>query len=205
MSDEQERENTVAPGVRRRSIQTGDVPEGLRHRYYVDGRGGAGLGFYVDAQIKTPAFRDQGRKLATRRNDPNAIRDMIAVARHRDWAIIVVSGSAGFRREAWLASRVTGLEVRGYRPTERDVQELERRERRTRERRSDDGAQLAGKIVSAVIRERVASPDAQSRIVEAAQSRIAELVARGARIVPPPIGRSPPSAARPARERVRGR
>lgn len=185
MSDEQERENTVTPAVKRRSLQAGDVPERLQNRYYVDGRGGSGLGFYVDAQVNKPAFRDQGRKLATRRNDPNAIRDMIAIARHRDWTIVVVAGTPTFRREAWLASRAAGLEVRGYRPTERDLQELERRERQTPELRRDAGAMLAGKVVEAVVRERVTSPETQHRIVERAQSRIAELVARGARIVPP--------------------
>ena len=41
--------NSLAPGVRNRSTAEGDVPETLRRRYYVDGRGGAGLGFYADA------------------------------------------------------------------------------------------------------------------------------------------------------------
>jgi hypothetical protein len=58
--------------------------------------------------------------------DPNAIRDMAAIAHHRGWSIVKAQGSAEFRREAWLAGRSLGLEVRGYRPTERDLQDLHR-------------------------------------------------------------------------------
>ena len=205
MSDERERENAIEPAVRQRSVQAGDVPERLRHRYYTDGRGGAGLGFYVDALVKTPAFRDQGRKLATRRNDPNAIRDMIAVAKHRNWTSVVVAGSSSLRREAWLASRAAGLEVRGYRPTERDVQELARRQQRAPNRGREAAAELASKIVGAVVRARVTSPAGQQRIVEAAQSRIAELIARGARSVPPTLNPARARAQTSHRERVKGR
>ena len=104
--------NSLAPGVRNRSTAEGDVPETLRRRYYVDGRGGAGLGFYADATVKAPAFRDAGRQLVAARNDPNAIRDMTAIARHRGWTIVVAKGEVGFRREAWLAGRAVGLEAR---------------------------------------------------------------------------------------------
>lgn len=85
------------------------------------GRGGAGLGFYIDAKVTEPAFRDRSRQLVAARSDPNAIRDMTAIAEHRGRTIVVAQGSANFRREAWLAGRTVGTEVRGYRPTERDV------------------------------------------------------------------------------------
>src|SRR5258708_6465004 len=127
MADDPETPNTLTSTTRGRSDVEGDVPELLRRRYYVDGRGGAGLGFYADAKIATPAFRDRGRQLTATRSDPNTIRDMTAIAQHRGWTIVMARGSTGFRREAWLAGRTMGIEVRGYRPTERDVQELDRR------------------------------------------------------------------------------
>lgn len=188
--------NTVAPAVRKRSVAPGDVPEHLRRRYFLDGRGGAGLGFYADAQVKAPAFRDQGRKLATARNDPNAIRDMTAIAKHRGWTIVVVTGSEAFRREAWIASRAAGLEVRGYRPTERDLQALDRRvERmgdgsdRQRTRRPDrvadaqanSNAQASLRIVESVVRSRIAEPSRQEQILRGARERIAVWLERGAR------------------------
>lgn len=205
MSDEPEAQNSLRPAVKERSTQAGDVPEALRQRYYVDGRGGAGLGFYHDAQVKTPAFRDTGKRLEARRSDPHAIRAMTQIAQHRGWSIVVAQGSQSFRREAWLQGRALGLEVRGYRPTERDMQELDRRARKTPERSLFEGSERAARVIGAVVRERVASPEAQHRIVEKAQSRMADLVASGARIVPPPLGRDRILDPRPTRERVRGR
>lgn len=198
--------NSLAPGVRNRSTAEGDVPDILRRRYYVDGRGGAGLGFYPDATVKAPAFRDAGRQLVTARNDPNAIRDMTAIALHRGWTIVVAKGEAGFRREAWLAGRAVGLEVRGYRPTERDIQELDRRidRRLSKEVRSgrsgpatsdrtrasdpegDRGARSRLRTVETVVRARVAERSSQERIIAQARGRIADWLERGARFAPLP-------------------
>lgn len=199
--------NTLAPGVRNRSTAEGDVPETLHRRYYVDGRGGAGLGFYADATVKAPAFRDAGRQLVAARNDPNAIRDMTAIARHRGWTIVVAKGETGFRREAWLAGRAAGLEVRGYRPTERDIQELDRRidrrlskEARLRRTQSATGDQTRAshpegdrdarsrlRAVETVVRARVAERSSQERIIAQARGRIADWLERGARFAPMPM------------------
>jgi hypothetical protein len=137
----------------------GDVSDAIQRRYFTDDRGGPGRGFYVDASVARPAFRDRGDQLASDRGDPNAIRDMAEIARHRGWLIVTARGSTEFRREAWLAGRQAGLEVGGYQPTERDLQELERRrERRERgeQRRElqqegrDDRRQRAGGTRDAV-------------------------------------------------------
>lgn len=208
MADDPAVPNAMSPGGRSRSVAEGDVPEALRRRYYVDGRGGAGLGFYVDAKVAAPAFRDRGRQLVAARSDPNAVRDMTAIARHRGWSIIVAQGTASFRREAWLTGRTAGIEVRGYRPTERDVQELDRRiaarDRSDRERedgrsrrhdqrssREDPGAQSRLRVVEAVVRARVANPSAQDRILAAARSRIADWLQLGARFEPLRAGGRP--------------
>lgn len=222
--------NSLTPGVRGRSTVQGDVPERLRRRYYLDGRGGAGLGFYADANIQAPAFRDKGRQLAAAKSDPNAIRDMTAIAQHRGWTIVAVRGSASFRREAWLAGRTVGIEVRGYRPTERDVQALDRRidrrnaarersERvrnhaeedrspvpptdRERTRQGSDGRDQL-RIVETVVRARVAETAAQERILARARKRIAGWLERGARFEPQHMERSARSADR-NRELQRGR
>lgn len=187
MPDNAPSENTISATDRSRSATVGDVPEAIRRRYYTDERGGPGLGFYVDATVVRAAFRDQGKRLSVDRADPNAIRDMAEIAKHRGWAIITVRGSAEFRREAWLTGRSLGLEVQGYRPRERDLQELERRAAR-RELRADQRVEAAGRsqlrVVDAVVRERVQSPDGQRRIMDAARARIAEWLERGATFEP---------------------
>lgn len=208
MADDAPALNTLTTTTKGRSIVEGDVPDALRRRYYVDGRGGAGLGFYVDAEIPKPAFRDQGRHLVAERSDPNTIRDMTIIAQHRGWTIVMARGSPSFRREAWLAGRATGIEVRGYRPTERDVQELDRRidrrmaaenrrqqsregrndaDRTDRERGNagaDQAAESRLRVVEAVVRSRVMERSAQDRINAAARKRVANWLERGAQFTP---------------------
>lgn len=216
-----EPENTIAVADEAGSNRKGDVPEALRRRYFVDERGGPGLGFYVDARAETPAFRDQGRRLAASRPDPNAIRDMVAIAQHRGWKAVVVEGEADFRREAWLAAQTLGIEVKGYRPTERDRQDLERRlaasdRRAARERADLPDADRAPRgpsaavnanlrIVESVVRSRVTEPAAQARVLATARERLARWLEQGARVQAVPVA----PAAQPdlvvRRERQRAR
>ncbi|MCR5877586.1 LPD7 domain-containing protein [Phenylobacterium sp. J367] len=199
--------NQIDSEGRGRSVSKGDVPDLLRRRYFTDERGGPGLGFYADARIQTAAFRDLGARLVTPRSDPNAIRDMAAVAQHRGWTVVVLHGEKDFRREAWLTASALGLEARGYQPTERDRQELERRqaalvrktaraaeaghERGDREPR-DGGAAGQGsmRIVEAVVRARIGDRPSQDRILSAARERLASWLEKGARLQPVEVARS---------------
>ncbi|MFZ3005910.1 MAG: LPD7 domain-containing protein [Phenylobacterium sp.] len=207
MPDEIDRNQIDSEG-RARSTHKGDVPDTLKRRYYFDERGGPGLGFYADARIQTAAFRDLGTRLTSSRSDPNAIRDMAAVARHRGWSVVVVHGEADFRREAWLNATALAIEVRGYQPTERDRQELERRqaalvrsaarkaaERPERGDRGDRDNANAGRsnmrIVEAGVRARVGDRAAQDRILSAARERLASWLQQGMRIRPVEVARSP--------------
>jgi hypothetical protein len=208
MPDSSPGKQTIEPGGRERRGRIGDVPDAIRRRYYTDDRGGPGQGFYVDATVARPAFRDRGHQLAADRADPNAIRDMTAIARHRGWLNVTARGSSEFRREAWLAGRQAGLEVRGYQPTERDLQELERRRERrergelrrelnqereedrrersdslrgrTRSLREDRRGAAQMRVVEAVVRARVQDNDGQRRILNQARARIADWLERGA-------------------------
>jgi hypothetical protein len=198
--------NQIDSEGRGRSTSKGDVPDPLRRRYFLDDRGGPGLGFYADARIQTAAFRDLGARLVTPRSDPNAIRDMAAVAHHRGWTVVVVHGETDFRREAWLTATALGMEVRGYQPTERDRQEFERRqaalvrkaartadarpERGDREVRDSAAAGRANmRIVEAVVRARVSDRPAQDRILTAARERLASWLEQGVRVRPVEVAR----------------
>jgi hypothetical protein len=203
--------NTVGAVGARAQGALGDIPERLRRRYFTEERAREHR-FYVDAQVKTPVFLDRGRKLIAPRSDPNAVRDMVAIAQHRGWSIVDVRGTPGFRREAWLASRSVGLEVRGYQPTERDLQELDRRregharldarlkelERGVAAGGSHRGAADRLKVVEAVVKSRIVEPAVQDRVLSRARERVAEMLERGAGFVP---SRDRPAA----RERRRSR
>jgi hypothetical protein len=213
MPDELET-NAIGGEGRRRSTEEGDIPDAIRRRYYVDGRRGAGIGFYADARIQTPAFRDRGGQLIAARGDPNAVRDMTAIAQHRGWSTVAVRGSVDFRREAWLAAMTIGIDVRGYRPTERDLQELERREaaqvrREARAPARSDGVPAAVRqkmaIVESVVRARVPEPSAQDRILNSARERIARWLEQGARFEPIDVIRGPAADRHTDRRRERQR
>lgn len=215
--------NQIDSEGRGRSTSKGDVPDPLRRRYYLDDRGGPGLGFYADARIQTAAFRDLGARLVTPRSDPNAIRDMAAVAHHRGWTVVVVHGEADFRREAWLTASALGMEVRGYQPSVRDRQELERRQAaltrkaaRTADARPErgdrevrDSAEVGRtnmRIVEAVVRARVGDRPAQDRILTAARERLASWLEQGVRVRPVDVARSQAQQeTHHSRERQRGR
>jgi len=122
--------NVVTPDADARSVRKGDIPDALRRRYLTDTRGGPGIGYFVDTTVTVAAFRDHGRRLTATRTQPQVVRDLIAIAKHRDWTTVRVQGAPEFRRDVWLSGTLAGLEVRGYRPTERDLQDLARRKER---------------------------------------------------------------------------
>lgn len=188
----------------------GDLPERIHRRYFTTTKLGAPFAFYTDARSKAPAFRDHGGRLSTDRNDPAIIRDLVAIAKHRDWATIAVRGQTDFRREVWITARSAGLDVRGYQPSERDLQDLTRRN--GRQPRSEEpqperpeiatplaagaGSATRLKIVDAVVRDRIVEPAVQARILAAARERIADWLERGARFASPALyqgrDRAPP-------------
>lgn len=109
------------------SLEAGNVPDSVRKRYYADKAKWSGEpAFFTTAQAKDPAFRDQGRRLVTATESQEVVRDLVAIAQHRNWDRIHVTGSEEFRRSVWIEASQKGLEVRGYKPNDRDLQELDR-------------------------------------------------------------------------------
>ena len=187
--------NQIDAGPPAASTRPGDVPERLRRRYYTNTQSGPGLGFYVDATATAAAFRDQGRRLSTSRNDPQVVRDLVAIAAHRGWHTLGVRGQTDFRREVWLTARAAGLEVRGYEPTPRDEQDLARRLQRAGRDANEQvkhrqagldapGARDRMQIVQTVVRNRIVEPSEQARILAAARTRLANWLERGAHFDP---------------------
>jgi hypothetical protein len=173
--------NIVEPQARAMSAIVGDVPERTRRRYLTEAAPGS-LAFYVDATTPTAAFRDHGRRLSTERNDPQAVREIVEIARHRGWDAIRVSGTAGFRREVWRVGTAAGLEVRGYRPTERDRQDAARHPRREPQRQPlTPGAESRFRVVESVVRNKIVEGSEQDRILGLARQRLAAWLERGAR------------------------
>ncbi|WP_108610797.1 LPD7 domain-containing protein [Aminobacter sp. MSH1] len=89
---------------------------------------------FKDQPAKT-AFRDDGNVLKTATNDDRVAKAMVTMAEAKGWKTISVSGHPDFRREAWLEASLRGMEVKGYKPQQQDLQDLaalrERQERNT--------------------------------------------------------------------------
>jgi putative DNA primase/helicase len=87
------------------------VPEHVRKRFVQ-------IGKHYHFPDGARAFTDRGSRLTTPSENTEVIRSLIAIAEARGWSEITVRGTERFRKEAWFAARLAGLEVRGHRPTE---------------------------------------------------------------------------------------
>jgi len=98
------------PAVPRSASGSDTLPESVRQRfvqvrnkyYFPDG---------------ARAFTDRGNRLTTPSENTEVVRSLIAIAKAREWDEIIVSGTERFRKDAWFAARLAGLDVRGYKPS----------------------------------------------------------------------------------------
>lgn len=109
------------------SFDAGNMPDAVQRRYYSQSSRWSGEpAYFTTPNAEKPAFRDRGNHLVTDNESREVVKDLVAVAQHRGWERIQVGGSETFRRAVWLEAAEHGLEVRGYKPTDRDLQELDR-------------------------------------------------------------------------------
>ena len=87
----------------------------------------AGDKYYSPNNPKVVAFVDRGDKLETPSSAPQIAKSLVAIAEARGWDELRVKGTDAFRREVWLDASSKGIHVDGYKPTELDKGELERR------------------------------------------------------------------------------
>lgn len=93
----------------------GDVPE--RVDVYKNGAPG-----------NQPIFQDRGETLRAIDTSIETVKAMADLAAHRGWDRIEISGGdAVFQRASWMELNARGIETTGYKPNERDLQELGRR------------------------------------------------------------------------------
>lgn len=96
------------------------LPPHLRRKYCVVEIDAAEARIYADRggeYLVAKAGRD---RLVTQVASIEIVRDLVAIAAHRGWQRIELTGSLEFKREAWLAASARGIEAKGYEPTELD-------------------------------------------------------------------------------------
>ncbi|QYC11464.1 LPD7 domain-containing protein [Brevundimonas nasdae] len=153
-----------------RSLARGDVPEAILDRYLIErDRKGRPERFFRDHRSEDPHFQDRGRALVAAHAYPDAVVDMLKIARHRNWSQVRVAGDDAFKREVWIQAQALGLEVKGYRPRERDREAagLPPQDRREVGRQRLDQA-------AAIVRGLIPDAEVQARLLAHAWSRLRE-------------------------------
>ncbi len=102
------------------AVEFDHLPSHLRRKYYVVEVDAAEARIYADRSGEYLVAKAGRDRLVTRVASIEVVRDLVAIAAHRGWERIELTGSLEFRREAWLAASVRGIEAKGYEPTELD-------------------------------------------------------------------------------------
>lgn len=130
VSDAGERQSdTEKTAIRLEQHGAALFPGRVARKYYVAEatRGSDERRVYADERGEYLVFKDQGHRLTTRRHEAAIVRDLVAIAEHRDWSALHVSGSEAFRRAVWLEASARGIDVAGHTPSQLDRAALTRR------------------------------------------------------------------------------
>lgn len=90
-----------------------EIPTALTKRYVIEDHV-----YYSKNPSIGIVFEDKGQSITAKSSDADDVRAMIELAKSKHWSIIKVTGTAGFKREAWLAASLQGLQMTGYIPTQ---------------------------------------------------------------------------------------
>ena len=155
-----------------------ELPEKLLGAYTVqDGK-------FHDKDTKALRFEDHGKKLSTPVEDRQVIAHMVDVAAAKNWGQLELKGTETFKQAAWLEAESRGIETKGYKPNERDLEQLEklRQERGTNEKQMGGPdakpAREQNEIVAATPRtlspQEKMSLDVATKVMEKAMAKLPE-------------------------------
>jgi hypothetical protein len=99
------------------------IPSELNNTYRIEGDSEKGRYFFKDSP-DVVAFKDTGEKLITKSTATVVATSMVALAEAKNWESIKLSGSQKFRTDVWMEASLRGMDVKGYKPTEQDRQNL---------------------------------------------------------------------------------
>lgn len=110
-----------------------DLPTSIKNQYIYKIKNRAladeKINFYErEDETGVVAFEDRNKSLHTSREDSKTIKSMLDVAQAKKWSSINLKGTEAFKREAWLEAKVRGIEVKGFKPEEKDLVELQKRQ-----------------------------------------------------------------------------
>lgn len=86
--------------------------------------------YYPRDDSKHLSFTDSGNTLKTKEVDHYTATSMVLAAQAKGWDAIKVNGTKEFKSMVWLEAASRGIEVKGYKPTEKDLALLAERQAR---------------------------------------------------------------------------
>lgn len=114
------------------AISNVDLPENLRNNYVLKVKNRAlqdeKINYYDKSDTTMIAFEDRKTGLHTSKEDEKTINAMLDLAQSKGWSSINLKGTEAFKRQAWLEASIRGIEVKGFKPSEKDMAELEARQ-----------------------------------------------------------------------------
>lgn len=109
-----------------------NIPKNIENKYFKDEKNGEF--FKKDGDQSSSAFKDEGNgKISTKISSDEIAKDIVAIAESRGWSKMKLSGTASFRRSAWLEANLKGIEAIGYKPSSKDLAELKIRKDQLRD------------------------------------------------------------------------
>ena len=94
-------------------------------------------------QDSTAKQMPQNEKLVLERSERPCVRSIVEEARQRGWKRVTVRGELDARRAVWVEGSLLNIEVKGYEPSIRDREEVERLKNLQR----NDALQKVGHVV----------------------------------------------------------
>ena len=161
-----------------------EIPAALTKRYAIKDHV-----YYSKNPSIGMVFEDKGQSIRAKSSDADDIRAMVDLAKSKHWSIIKVSGTAEFKREAWLAANMQGLQVTGYTPTQQDLALLENAQAKTQNKiELTSNAPIAAEVaIIASAKAKGADPKTIQAIKQRVAVTVRKLQAMGIEIPKPKV------------------
>ncbi len=191
--------------------------------------GVTGTKFHFKDDPSKTAFKDKGNSMLAASNDDRAVKAMVMMAQAKGWDSIKVSGQPEFRAKMWMEASKAGLEVKGYKPTEIELRQLEEfRDQQNRNRVEPADPRLAsreqnppapaptapekapasmrdalvGKVAQSFIDSKITDPAQRDMAQRLIAEKLAQMAAQGKTVAVPVYDKTAPSQNQSERSKV---
>ena len=120
---EKDETQSIELDKQKKNAELKPIPEIINKRFVSQGDNDKATYFYKD-KPDVEAFKDQGKKLSTKSDAQMIAQSMVAVAQSKNWESMKVNGTDKFKRAVWMEANLNGIEVKGYKPSKQDLEQL---------------------------------------------------------------------------------